>query len=298
MVAEALAYAADNGARVINLSLGGRKLTRIEQIAVDHARSKQALVVVAAGNDGDQVAGMSPAGLDGVITVTATDRGDRRAGFSNWGPQVDIAAPGVDVLSLRARNTDLLSLIPGVEYEKGEGIVGDDRAYFRASGTSFASPMVTGTLSLIMARQPDVTAEEARRMVLNSTRDIETPGVDNYTGYGLIDAAAAIKAPRDYYLESRISGVGVVRKGGKPHLRVTGTATADRFGKATLYLGQGAAPKKWLRVNVAIKETIDNATLMDLPAGLFRGAKEWTIRLVTEHENGSRREAWFKLNLG
>ena len=298
MVAEAIAYAADNGARVVNLSLGGRTLTRIEQAAVDHAVARGAVVVVAAGNDGEEVAGYSPAGLEGVITVTATDRADRRAGFSNWGPAIDIAAPGVDVLSLRARRTDLLSLIPGVKYEAGAGIVGEDRAYFRASGTSFAAPIVSGTLSLIMARDPTVTAAQARRMVLHSARDIETPGVDNYTGYGLIDAAAAVTASPDYYLESRISGVLVTKQGGKTILRVLGTADADRFGKATILLGQGAEPAKWLRVNVAIGEPVADGTLMDLPAALFKGARTWTIRLVTEHATGAKREARFKLTLG
>ncbi|MGI9413518.1 MAG: S8 family peptidase, partial [Hyphomicrobiales bacterium] len=298
MVAEAIAYAADNGARVINLSLGGRGLTRIEQLAVDHARSKQALVVVAAGNAGKEVAGYSPAGLEGAITVTATDRRDRRAGFSNWGPLVDIAAPGVDVLSLRARKTDLLSLIPGVKYEKGKGIVGGDRAYFRASGTSFAAPIVSGTLSLILSLNPTLTPDEAKRMVLNSALDIETPGFDNYTGYGLLDVAAALKAAPDYFVESRISGVKVVKKAGKPVLRVLGTANADSFAKATLYLGKGAKPKKWLRVNVSIDKPVTNTGLMDLPASIFKGSKQWTIRLITEHGNGDKREARFNLTLG
>ena len=138
MAAEAINYAAEHHAQIINLSLGGRTLTKVEQLAVDHARSMGAIVVVAAGNSGQSVADFSPAGLRGVITVTATDRKDRRAGFSNWGPLVDIAAPGVDVLSLRARRTDLLSLIRGVKYKRGDGILGEDQSYYRASGTSFA----------------------------------------------------------------------------------------------------------------------------------------------------------------
>ncbi len=155
MAAEAINYAAEHGARIINLSLGGRTLTKVEQLAVDHARSKGAIVVVAAGNSGQSVADFSPAGLRGVVTVTATDRKDKRAGFSNWGPLVDIAAPGVDVLSLRARRTDLLSLIRGVKYKRGDGILGEDRSYYRASGTSFAAPIVTGTITELLAGNPE-----------------------------------------------------------------------------------------------------------------------------------------------
>ncbi len=179
MVAEAIAYAADNGAQIINLSLGGKDLTAVEQLSVNYAREKGAVLVVASGNDGKDVANYSPAGLEGVVTVTATDRKDRRAGFSNWGSAVDIAAPGVDVLSLRARHTDLLSLIPGVKYEKGQGIVGEDRAYYRASGTSFATPIVSGALSLLLSRRPKVNAGQAVRMLLPSAKDTETPGFNN-----------------------------------------------------------------------------------------------------------------------
>lgn len=298
MVAEALAYAADNGARVINLSLGGAGLTRIEQQAVNYAHSKGAVVVVAAGNDGKEVSGYSPAGLDGVITVAATDRRDHRAGFSNWGSHIDIAAPGVDVLSLRARKTDLLFLIRGVKYEKGKGIVGKDRAYYRASGTSFSAPLVTATLSLILSRNPALTGDQARRMVLNSARDIDIPGMDNYTGYGLLDAAAALKALPDYFIDSRISGVKVVKKNGKAMLRIIGTTDADQFATAQIMIGQGNAPTKWLKLRKEISTPRHNEVLMDLPAVLLRGAKQWTLRLITIHKDGSRREARFEVKLG
>ncbi|NNJ77022.1 MAG: S8 family serine peptidase, partial [Anderseniella sp.] len=239
MAAEAVNYAAEHGARIINLSLGGRTLTKVEQLAVDHARSKGAIVVVAAGNSGQSVADFSPAGLRGVVTVTATDRKDKRAGFSNWGPLVDIAAPGVDVLSLRARRTDLLSLIRGIKYKRGEGILGEDRSYYRASGTSFAAPIVTGTMTELLASKPDLTADQATRMVLHSARDIETPGVDNYTGYGLLDATAALSADPDYFNESRISGVKVITGSGMPVLRVLGRSDAVDFKDAVMRFGLG-----------------------------------------------------------
>ncbi len=298
MAAEAINYAAEQGARVINLSLGGRTLTKVEQLAIDHAKTRGAIVVVAAGNSGQSVTDFSPAGLRGVITVTATDREDNRAGFSNWGPLVDIAAPGVDVLSLRARRTDLLALIRGVKYKRGEGILGEDKSYYRASGTSFAAPIVTGTITELLAGNPRLTAEQVTRMVLHSARDIETPGVDNYTGYGLLDATAALAADPEYFNESRISGVKVVARNGKPVLRVVGTADANEFKEAILRLGKGSDPKKWFEVNVKITNPVTENTLIELPAGVFKGTKQWTIRLITRHKNGSEREARFSLKLG
>ena len=298
MIAEAIAYAADNGARVINLSLGGRGLTRVVKLAVEHATASGALVVVAAGNSATDVSEYGPAGIDGVVTVSATDQRDRQAGFSNWGEEIDISAPGVDVLSLRARKTDLLSYIRGVKYEVGAGIVGDGRAYYRASGTSFAAPIVAGAAALIMSLRPEVDARAVRRMLLNSAKDIETPGIDNYTGYGLLDVQAALAADPDFAVESRIDGVEVVQVNGKPVLRLIGTADASEFDSASLMLGRGKEPGKWLRVKQRIDEPVRGGVLMELPAGAFRGAKEWTIRLIARHKNGTEREARFSVTLG
>ena len=94
-VAEGIRYAADNGAQVINLSLGGSGKSKILEDAVDHALSKGVIVVAAAGNSGKSVG--YPAAYDGVIAVSATDSNDSIAWFSSRGPQVAIAAPGVAV---------------------------------------------------------------------------------------------------------------------------------------------------------------------------------------------------------
>ncbi len=298
MVAQAIAYAADQRAQVINLSLSGRTLTNVERLAIDHARAEGVLVVAAAGNSAKAVKEFAPGGIPGVITVSATDRKDRRAGFSNWGPLIDIAAPGVDVLSLRARNTDLLSFIKGVKYTLGEGIVGPDRAYYRASGTSFAAPIVSGALSLILSARPDLNPDQVRRMLLHSARDIDTPGNDGFSGYGLIDIKAALAADPAHFLEARITGVKVVARSGKPVLQVIGSAGADRFKFATLLLSKAQAPNKWLKVTRLIEKPVENGVLLELPAKLFGKTRQWTLRLVTEHANGKKREARFKLKLG
>ena len=296
--AEAIAYAADNGAKVINLSLGGQGLSPAAALAIDYANSKGALVVVAAGNSATDVSGFGPAGTEGVMTVSATDQRDRRAGFSNWGEEVDISAPGVDVMSLRARNTDLLSVIRGVEYQKGEGIIGDSRAYYRASGTSFAAPIVSGAASLIMSLRPNLDAQAVRRMLLNSARDIEVPGIDNYTGYGLVDVGAALEADPAHNVESRITAAKPVRVDGKSMLQLVGTADADDFDEASLSLGKGKDPEKWLTIRKRIAAPVKDDILMDIPAAAFAGSKEWTIRLITRHKDGTEREARFAVTLG
>ena len=105
-IAKAIIYAVNNGARVINISIGGKRLNPMELFAVNYARSKGVIVVAAAGNEGINTKEFSPAGLPGVVTVAATGPDNKRVGYSGWGAGVDIAAPGVDILSLRARRTD------------------------------------------------------------------------------------------------------------------------------------------------------------------------------------------------
>lgn len=296
-LAEAVFYAADNGARVINMSVGGKYLTRTEQEAVDYARKKGALIVVAAGNEALETTDYSPAGLKGVITVAATDVKDKRTEFSNWGQGVDIAAPGLDVLSLRAGRTDMLLGIPDIDYEARSAYVGKYNRYYRATGTSFAAPIVAATASLIIARNPALTNDQVARMILNSASDTEVAGWDHTTGYGMLNAVAALKADPHFFIETRITRVQVVRESGKVLLAVNGTADSDQLKEAWIEIGEGENPSKWKKVSAKIKKSIRNTRLTAIEAGHFKGGSVWVIRLWVKHENGRVREARFKLEL-
>ena len=161
-VAEAIAYAADNGARVINLSLGGKEPTKVAQAAIDYAYSKGVVIVVAAGNEGADISKFGITGSDKVLTVAATGFDDQRAVFSNFG-KISVAAPGLDILSTRGRRTDTMLGIEGVKYTAGAAAVGEDKRYYRASGTSFSAPLVSGLASLMIANDPALT----NRQVMN-----------------------------------------------------------------------------------------------------------------------------------
>lgn len=296
-VAEAIAYAADNGARVINLSVGGKETSEVAQAAVDYAYSKGVVIVVAAGNEGEEIKGRSIAGSDKVLTVAATGINDERAVFSNWGA-VSVAAPGVDVLSLRARRTDTLLGVHGAKYSAGSAYVGSDKRYYRAGGTSFSVPFVSGLASLMLAKDPSLTNPQVMNILKSTARDVGVPGVDQFTGYGMIDARAALSAPKDYFLFAGISRVEAVRKGDSQAIRVYGTADANALKSARLEIGQGEAPKTWKAVGSAQKSGDAAGALGDVPATAFAGAKVWQIRIVVTHENGNVREARFKLKLG
>lgn len=296
-VAEAVAYAADNGARVINLSVGGKEISKVEQVAIDYAYAKGAVIVVAAGNEGTDVGKYGVTASDKVLTVATTGLDDQRAVFSNWG-RVSVAAPGLDVLSLRARRTDTMLGIEGVKYQAGAAYVGDDKRYYRASGTSFSAPMVSGLASLMIANDPALTNRQVMAIIKSTARDVGTPGVDQYTGYGIIDAVAALKAPKDYFLLAGVSRVEVVQKGNAQSVRVRGTADANALKAAHLEIGAGETPTGWKRVGAARKSAVPDAVLGDIPAAALQGAKVWQIRVLIEHKNGTTREARFKLNLG
>ena len=104
-----------------------------------------------------------------------------------------MAAPGLDILSLRARRTDTMLGIEGVKYEAGAAYVGEDKRYYRASGTSFSAPMVSGLASLMIANDPGLTNRQVMAIIKSTARDVGAPGVDQYTGYGIVDAAAALQ---------------------------------------------------------------------------------------------------------
>jgi len=146
-IAGGLQYAADNGAKVINMSLGGTTDDPAVKAAVDYAVGLGALVVAAAGNDGNETP-FYPAAYSDVIAVCATDYKDQLASFSNRGNWVTLCAPGKDILSTA----------------KGGGTA-------LMSGTSMACPMVAGAAGLILSRSPSALA--------SSVRDLLTAGADN-----------------------------------------------------------------------------------------------------------------------
>ncbi len=295
-LAQALVYAADNGARIINMSVGGPGLTEVEKKAVRYATSMGALIVIASGNEGIRVEDFGIAGMDEVITVGAAGLDGLRAPFSNYGKPIDLLAPGVDILSLRARRTDTLRDIPGATYEAGGAYVGADKRYYRSSGTSFSAPMVAGVASLLLSRDPSLTAAQLRRILLNSARDVGGPGVDQFSGYGMLDAAAAMKADPDDMVEAAVDGVRVVRIDSGPAVAVDGLVAANALKEAYLEIGAGENPASWKRVLDGLKAG-PKGELGVIPANEFSGSPLWIMRLVVVSQAGQQREARFRLAL-
>ncbi|MGW6130181.1 S8 family serine peptidase [Cellulomonas sp. NPDC055163] len=175
VVAQGIAWAVDHGADVLNLSLGGPDLSPVLLAAMQAAVARGVVVVVAAGNDGSDVA-QYPAAyapqVPGVLAVGATDDDGALTDFSSWGDWVSIAAPGSEIV--------------------GPALGG---GYNQASGTSLAAPFVSGTAALVLARTPRATPAVVEDRILSTARDAGPRGVDPFYGRGVLDAAAAVDAP-------------------------------------------------------------------------------------------------------
>jgi len=166
-VADGLVWAVDQGADVINMSLQYSLGSQYLYAAVQYAAAHGVPMIAATGNSNAGVAW--PAKWNETIAVAGSNRFDLRYSVSNFGPEVDVTAPGESIYSLTLNNS-----------------------YGIRSGTSMSAPHVTGTIALMRAVYPNMTAAMMRTVLMQSARDLAPAGFDDYTGAGVIDAGAAV----------------------------------------------------------------------------------------------------------
>ena len=176
-IAEGIIRAADLGVDVISMSLGTTEYSDVLAASVDYAVSKGCLVVAAAGNDGHLYnLPLYPAALDNVLAVGATAANDSMAYFSTHGPYVDIAAPGLAILST----------VPSPSDEESA------TKYSYLSGTSMAAPYVSAAAALVSSARSGLNAEEVRAALVSTAKDIGPAGDDPFSGAGRVVPAAAV----------------------------------------------------------------------------------------------------------
>lgn len=180
-VVAAIRYAADNGARVINLSLGSESNSNALQSAINYARARNVVVIAASGNCHQGGQGCSyadvpsyPAANAGVIAVAATNINDGHASYSTAGTYVDLAAPGGQGAN------SVTSTVPG--------------GYGGFNGTSMAAPHVAGLAALILGMRPELTPDQVESILKSTTVDRGAAGWDSSFGEGRIDLRAALEA--------------------------------------------------------------------------------------------------------
>jgi serine protease len=184
-IADAIRFAADHGAHVINMSLGGPMPSKILRDAIHYAHKKGVVVVAAAGNNGQRKVSY-PAAYPDTIAVSATRYDRTLTWYSNWGPEIDLAAPGGDTRV--DQNGDgypdgVLQNTIAVQDPQTEG-------YFLFQGTSMASPHVAAAAALVMAQ--GVTDPDKVEAILKATAQKQgSEDFEEHYGYGIVDAAAA-----------------------------------------------------------------------------------------------------------
>jgi thermitase len=217
-IASAITYAADKGARVANASFENLLSSSAIMNAAAYMKSKNGLVVVAAGNSGGNP-GLTPNAS--VIAVSATEANDTRSSFSSYGSYVAMSAPGSSIYTTEV----------GGKYTQG-------------TGTSFASPIVAGTVALMMSANPKLSNTDVEKLLYSTAVDLGTAGRDQYFGHGRVDAGAAVKAAAGAAVTSDVQAPAVAI--GSPIASATVSGLVSVGASATDNIG---VTKVELRVN-------------------------------------------------
>ena len=258
-------------ARVLNLSLGGvGACDSTWQSAIDDVRAVGAVVVAAAGNDGDLAANTAPGDCAGVIDVAATWRSGNLGSYSNRGSAITVAAPGGDTVADPAdgiwSTLNAGTTVPG------------SPTYARYEGTSMAAPQVTGVVSLMLSINPALTPDQIRSLLVNTATPF-APGSTCTTalcGAGIVDASRAVAAASPLQPPDAPSSVSVTA-GTSAATMSWSPPVGDGGSAVSGYLvEQASASGPWIQ-RVSVDATTTSATVTGLINGL---AYRWRVRAV------------------
>jgi hypothetical protein len=245
-IAAAILYATANGARIINMSFGDVVASPLLRETIQIAFQAGVVLVGSAGNNSSATIHY-PSGFPEVISVGATDRYDRKAGFSNYGPSVDVMAPADEILST---------------------ILGGECGEWRfPSGTSYAAPQVAALAGLVLSVNAGLLPTDVKQLIRSTADDIGRPGWDSLTSHGRINARRAV--------EQAQFGSDVVARITSPEndagvsegFAVRGEALGAAFDHWELYYGLGENPSPWNFVAQGISRVHgDSIGFIDTPA--------------------------------
>jgi serine protease len=229
-------------ADVINLSLGGLGRSDAEQAVYDQVRAAGVLVVAAAGNANSSVP-LYPASYRGVISVSAVDLSLGKAPYSNFGPNVDVAAPGGSMRTSTDPN--------GVFSTVGDDATGPlSFVYGFMQGTSMASPHVAGVVALMRAVCPGITPQRVDGLIAGGTiaQDLGAIGRDDVFGHGLLDAFAAVQVAQATCSDTATLDATPARLDFGPSGATSTLVTVSRMGSGTLGEVAFSTPPPWLQI--------------------------------------------------
>jgi len=255
-LADCVRYAADNGADVISSSWGSYNTQQILTDAFHYADSLGVVCVAGAGNDNKDMSDFTPANIDTVIAVAATDPQDNKASFSNYGSKIAVSAPGVGILLLSANGASTGTY------------------YAISSGTSYAGPHVAGMAALIASEYPTFSNNDIRTRILASCEDLGISGKDTYFGFGRINSGFILDPPDRIWIISISAadiagdGDGKVEQGETIALTVTLETFASDLSNVSATLRSGD-PFAAIQNSFSTFGNIQKSTPADNSAGAF-----------------------------
>jgi len=233
---EALTYAADHGARVVNMSFGGIAPAKPLEDGVNYARSKGVILVASGGNNQQTSPGATnyPATYAGVIGVGNSDPNDVISSTSNIAPHVDVTAPG---------GPEVLSTTDGNDSGGALALPGQPGVYVgNKGGTSMAAPVVAGLVGLMLVANPTLNEAEVTSLLQSTAKDLGAPGLDTTYGAGRIQADKAVAAAKAYVRPVVVPDPPVV---------TPPVDTGDKTGPKVGLKGSAKLTKKGLKLTVS-----------------------------------------------
>jgi hypothetical protein len=282
-VFRAIHYAVNNGVRVINLSLGARGISPLEQSAVNYAHAHDVFVSVASGNNGLYIGELGPASAKRAFVVGAIDMDGRRSTISSWGPNNAIMAPGELIYSIRSQDS------------MGKSPIKDPflKLYFAQSGTSFSAPMVSATASLLLARNPQLTKTEIEGILIATAADLDEAGWDDLSGAGVLNATAAFEYPGKNPVRLQIAEMkfNLDKRGKIISVDLFATVSGD-FKNYTVEAGKGKLAKSFKTIAGPFTQAANNDWIRRLEVDEdLKGSKDWIVRLKAVDARGKEHTA-------
>jgi subtilisin family serine protease len=265
----AMLYACSMGAHVLNNSWSDWNYSQALQDTISEVTASGCLVVAAAANSSSETPEY-PAAMNGVISVSATDNRDALASFSNYGPRIDVAAPGVSIYS-----TFPMTATPAMD---NRGLAPE---YGYLDGTSMAAPHVTGLAALVKSNNIAFTGADISRVLQQSADDLGEPGWDIYFGYGRINAQKAL------LMNSVPARIASPAEGTRLHgaVTVTGSASYPNMTQYQLEYGAGKAPAAWVQL-ISSTSPVTNGVLGSLDTTTLPDG-DYVLRLTVRNSQGN-----------